>query len=429
MIGTFKIRFSNHWKICAAAAVLAVPAAFGQSPAEFQHIAETNNPALAAARSTWDAMRTKVAAARSLPDPMAGVDMERANTTISDYDDFEFMVSQDLPGWGKRDARARVATLEAEVAGFTYIENVRDVRRRTARAWWDLWLVENRIGIAREQTNLLASVESAIRARMQSGQGQPNDLIRAQVESSRSANNVATLIAQRDAALVRLNALVNRPTDTAVVLPKEPPLPQVAGDWATLEARARKYCCILVGAQREILARGAAVRAARIERRPDYQFRVEARQFNGGGTIDEYDTGIFVNLPWLWRGKYDAAEAEAQAARAGAESTAEQRLNETLAELREQYVMVENARRSVDLYTRDILPQADRMIANMRASYGSGMMTLRDLIDALRDVREARDAWLMACAELGSAYADLESNIQPWTEFERSTGLIPADME
>src|SRR5207249_9358277 len=69
----------------------------------------------------------------------------------------------------------------------------------------------------------------------------------------------------------------------------------------------------ILGAQKKIEAAKARRTLAKRAWIPDPELRVEARQFNGtGGGIQEYDTGIFLSVPWINRGKYKAAIAEAE---------------------------------------------------------------------------------------------------------------------
>src|SRR5207247_5705907 len=77
----------------------------------------SNNPSLKAARSTWEAMRSRVPQARAWEDPRVGVDVERSGTTRYDtFTDAEWMVGQQVPLSGRNRWRDRAATAEAGVA-------------------------------------------------------------------------------------------------------------------------------------------------------------------------------------------------------------------------------------------------------------------------------------------------------------------------
>src|ERR1043166_7672812 len=68
-----------------------------------------HNPEVAAAGKAWEAAKARIPQARALDDPMVGVDVERTDTTRFDtFTDNEWMISQSVPWFGKRDAKGRV---------------------------------------------------------------------------------------------------------------------------------------------------------------------------------------------------------------------------------------------------------------------------------------------------------------------------------
>lgn len=390
--------------------------------------ARTNNPSLAAARRMWEAKGARIPAMRSLPDPMAGVDVERSDTKLADYNDLEFMIQQDLPGPGKRAARTRTATLEAEVEGFKYLELSRSVKADVTAAWWELWLKQEERAIMGDSIKLMEQMESAARDLYQSGQATQRDILRAQIERSRMSNEIVTVEAERHLVAARINSLVNDSSGTPRRVTAEPERPALPKSLDAMLEQARKYCCILIATMRAREAKVSAVKSARLEARPDFQLRAEARQFEGGG-ITEYDTGLFVNLPWIWRGKYRAMVAEAQAEADAASSEFDAEVNMTLVDIRERYTMTETALRSLELTEKILLPQAERLVESARAGYTSGKGSLLEVLDAVRIHVDTRMARARALRDYGVNHARLESIASPWGPFEFETGLVTPDMK
>src|SRR5882724_7931701 len=76
-----------------------------------------NNPSLQAARSNWEALKSRIPQARAWEDPRVGVDVERSGTTRFDsFTDAEWMVGQEVPVSGKNRWRGRIALSEADAA-------------------------------------------------------------------------------------------------------------------------------------------------------------------------------------------------------------------------------------------------------------------------------------------------------------------------
>ena len=388
-----------------------------------------NNPQLKASRQMWLAAEAKVGGATSLPDPMIGADVERANTTFSDYNDIEYMVQQDIPGFGKRGARRDIAQLLAEAEGFVFLEDMRDLRGKVRAAAWDLWKAEQTLSIMRGNVGLMQRMQETALAQYEAGRVMQGDVLRAQIEQARMGNEVANMERDRDVALAALNTLLGDPPQTQRSTgDMSLELPGVVADMASMQDKARKSCCILLSTMRKRDAMAAAVRSAKAERRPDIQLRAEARQFKDGSGIEEYDTGIFLNIPWIWGGKYRSMIREAEAELSKAEADLEEETNRTLLDIQELHTMTTNAQRTRELLVNSLLPKAKSMLDSALAAYQSGQVRLVEVIDARRTMQDIQRDSINATAELGRNEAMLAVIAGPWGPDEIATGLVSEDM-
>jgi len=384
-----------------------------------------NNPELAAARKTWEAAGQRVGQARSWEDPMIGADVERGNTDLGDYNDVEYMASQKLPWFGQRGSRSRAATFDAESLGFRYLEKMRATRADAIAAAWDLWLADRRIEVSKIIASLMADFEAISRARYESGSGMQSDVLRASIESARMSNEAANMERERSVALAMLNTVMGVPSTT----PREAPqLDTPPPDPLTLEQhldRASQLCCILQAVDRKVKARMELVKASKLERRPMLEVRVEGRQFkDGGGGIDEVDTGLFLNFPWLWKGKYDAMTAEAGAELAMAQRDQENEVNMTRRDVHESHTMAENAERTFKLYDDSVVPQSRQLVDATRAAYQAGSVGLLELIDAQKVLQDALLTKYETEAAWAKARARLDQITGPYGKPEIATGLV-----
>lgn len=412
-----------------AGLVLSLSVARAGTLDEWVVAALAKNPELAAAKQKWEAAKQKIPQVRALDDPMIGVDIERDSTRFNSYMDAEWMISQKLPWFGKRAAKASVAQLEAEATGFQYLELARALRGRVVAAHWQLWLAQQTVALTSENRQLLEEFAAAARARYEAGQTTQADLLRAEMELARVSNEVTTAARELQVAQAALNQLLAAAPTTPREVSVAPSLPALSASLEQLQSQARKYCCILMSSLRAAQAREAAVRVARLENAPDFELRVEARQRNGRSGIQEYDTGVAINFPWLWRGKYRALQQEARAEWAMAQADFENEVNATMLEIQELYTRVESAHRLVRLYETKLLPQARQLIETTRAHYEAGTARFPELVEAQKLWRDARLEHERARAEAGQAHARLETIAAPWGAFELATGLIPEDMQ
>jgi outer membrane protein TolC len=385
------------------------------------------NPDLAVARAKWDAAKQQAPQARALEDPMVGVTLERMGTLRPDkVTDAEWMASQKLPWPGKRAPKIRAATLAAEVTGFEYLEQRRRVQAEVESAYADLWFVRESARLMAAARDVMAQAEKVARARYETGNAMQTDALRLQVEVARMSNDVVTMqreIAVATAALNRLLAAdpaTARPTPTLDL----PALPHTLDE---LLARARQYCCILMARLRAIEAKRAGVDAAKREGWPDVELRLAARQYRDG--LKEFDSGVGINIPWLWRGKYKAmtAEANAEVKMAEADFTAE--VNMTQLDIQEHFTKTETARRQLDLLEQTILPQARQLLTATRANYETGKATMTELLEAQRALRDIELQQARARADYVKSFAKLNQNTAPWGESDFATGLVTKDMK
>jgi cobalt-zinc-cadmium efflux system outer membrane protein len=388
------------------------------------------NPELAAAKQKWEAARQKIPQARSLEDPMIGADVERSGTKkFGTYSDVEWMASQRVPWPGKLIWRTRLARLEAEVVGFQYLERMRATRARVKSAYWDLWLAQKNVEINAENKELLEQFEQIARVRYETGQAEQADVLRAQVELSKLANELVTLERELAVAQTAVNTLLNAPPNTPRRAPTDEELPRVELTLEEMQEQARKYCCILLSFLRGVEAKEVAVSLARQQYAPDFEFRVEARQFNGRSGIQEYDTGVFINFPWLWRGKYNAGVREARAELRMAQADFDNEVNMTMFEIKELHAKTDAAMRTVQLFETSILPQVRQLVESTRAGYQANRATFLELVEAQRALKNAQLEHHRAQADYAKAHAKLEQIIAPFGELEFATGLVSRDMK
>jgi outer membrane protein TolC len=416
-------------KLISFVLLLAAPV-FAVEPLEqWIEAALKENPGLVAAQKKWEAARAKVPQARSLPDPMFGVDVERDSTRFNSYMNTEWMLSQKLPWPGKLSAKGKVAALDAEVIGFHYLEQMRQVKAQVISAYWDLWLAQRAVALTTENRGLMEQFEKIARVRYESGKGMQPDVLRAQVELATMGNELVTM--EREVPVMRhaLNTLLNAEPDTVRAADKPVFLPPLTQTLEQMQAQARQYCCILMSFIRAKQARDAGIRVAKLENKPEFEVRVEARQFEGRSGIQEYDTGVFINIPWLWRGKYKGMVNEARAEMEMADAELQAEINMTMLEIKETYTKADAALRLMALYEKDLLPKAKQLIEATRAAYETGTVTFLELVEAQKAWRDAQLAYYRAMADHGKSRAKLDATTAPWGEREFATGLVTPEMK
>jgi len=260
-------------------------------------------------------------------------------------------------------------------------------------------------------------------ARLQAGQAAQHDWLRIAIQRDQLAVDITAMEREIAVTLARLNGLLNADPATPRTTDTMPPRPELNASVEQLQRDARQYCCILMATLWRELAKDKARVAARLEQRPMVSLRVEARQFQDSGSIDEYDTGIAMNLPWIWRSKYNGMRAEAEADYQEAAAELQNEIAMTLADIQEMHAMAESSLNTIQLYEEKILPQMRTLADSARDGYPAGMMSAMEMIDAQNMLLESEMNYYKEQAAYAAAYAKLMATAQPWTPDEFATGL------
>ena len=375
-----------------------------------------NNPRLEAIFQKWQSAREDVALARGFDDPIIGADMEREDTALDDYRNIEWMVRQRLPGFGKRAARESAAILEAEVAGLEYLEAARALRAEVAAAYWNLWAVQKAVSITITNRHLLYQVEQTAQARYESGDGSQQNVLRAQIALATIENDVETRLQDSDLAKVKLNTLLNLSQDLERRTQAEP---YISGSHMALISAhilATTYCPKLLAYERMILVEKSRLRLAKLEGMPDFEARIEARQFKDGSGIDEVDTALFISIPWLWRGQRKAVVKQAQSGLELADAAYESAANTMLLDVTSVHHHADTAQRTLELYRDKIIPRAKEAVTAAMALYQTGGGEFFEFIEAQRMLLDAHLRYYEAVASVAAANAQLDRFITPFDE-------------
>src|SRR5215831_17109282 len=199
------------------------------------------NPELAALRDQIAVARQRPAQERSLMPPMAEAQiwqwpintLNPANTNM-----YMFMVGQDLPGRGKRDARAAVVEKDIAMAGADVTIRARQIVNEIKQAYAALFIARKATEVHLESVDLLERIADAAQIRYAAGRGSQQGALKPVIELSKLHGDVIMHDEEAGLAAARLNVLLNRPPEMpfgpleepreTLLLPPSPELQQLA---------------------------------------------------------------------------------------------------------------------------------------------------------------------------------------------------------
>lgn len=378
-------------------------------------LARERNPEYAGMRYETEAAAERIVPAGALPDPKLRtelMDITKAgqqNPTLSPgrVGSARYTLMQDIPWFGKRDLKREIAELEAEGAKGLALGTWSDIAAKIKTTYAQLYYIHQNERLTREILDLTTRLEKITQARYAGGLSAQQDVIRAQVEQTGMRSELITLETERHHLHSRLNALLARPAMAPLSEPEKlRPLPSPAKlDYAALEDRVRARNPLLTAEESRVKSAEKSRELAYKNRYPDFTVGIVPNQFQN--SVKQWDLMVELNIPLQQssrRAQERASEAMLSAAQARRESTA----NQVLTELSQDLAGIDAARRTEALATDSLLPQAELTFQAALAGYETGKVDFATLLDALRQIRQAKQIQIKAQAEGQVSLAEIE---------------------
>ena len=403
------------------------PTAAAQHPQQYRHYAgppvtltallqeaAEKNPDLIALRQQIDVLRHRPAQERGLDPPMAEAQIWQwpinsinpANTNM-----YMFMVSQALPGRGKRDLRAAVADKDIALAENDVTVRARQIVNDIKQAYSTLFIARKAIDVHLESVDLLRQIADVSQAKYTTGRISQQDVLKPVVELSKLHNDVITFDEQANLATARLNILLDRAPETPIgplVEPREETLMPATADLQRIAVERQPQ---LQRARLEVERAEAELALARREYKPDVSLQ-------GGYMLMPRMTDAWLGsvaitwprAPWS-RGKIDARIAEQTAAVEAAKAKTRAMENSVRLAVQEAYVRAKAAQERAALLRTTIVPQSQQTLEVSRVAYQTDRVDFQTLIDNERMLLDARLDYFRALTDFSQALADLERAI------------------
>ena len=379
--------------------------------------AREHNPELAAMRYEADAATQRVQPAAALPDPVLRTELmditnqgtnKAASLLPSQVGSTKYTLIQSVPWFGKRDLKQGVAEAGADQA-----------RGRTAATWAELsaqiksayaqyYYVVGSQKITRDQLDLVTQMEQIAQVRYANGITAQQDAVRAQVEQTTIKTDLITLDNTQRQMEARLNALLSRPMTEPLATPqrlRSIPTGASLHNYAALENRIREHNPDLFMDEAGIRANEKNRDLVQKNRYPDFTLGLFPTQY--GNSVREWGVMVEINIP-LQQESRRSQERESEAMLAAAKARKEATANRILSALTDNLSGIEAAQRTEQLSSGGLLPQANVTFESALIGYQTGKMDFATLLDAARQILNAKLEVLKAQTDAQMRLAEIE---------------------
>ncbi len=376
-----------------------------------------HNAGLRAAYERFFAGAERVAQAGSLPDPQfTFAQFVEEVQTRTGPQQRRYSLTQAFPWFGELDLRSDVARGQSEELWHVVVQKHLEVERDVAVHYAEYAYLSHVIRITRDVLELLRQLEAVLQERVAAGRATQADLLRLQVEIGRVENDLESRERVRPSLSSRLAAAMNWRGAADLPLPElsEPDLASV--DSAALMQRATENSPRLRQLAERAKTFERRLRLAAMDKWPDFQIGVDYLETDDalmptrGSGDDPWALRVGFTLP-IWRGRYDAAEREAERGIRAATAEFEDYRAKLRAEIEAAAFALEDAARQVVLYRDTLLTRSREALAVTRAAYTAGSSTLLEVIDSERALLQFETAYWRACRDHYQSHARLEALI------------------
>lgn len=352
--------------------------------------AAKNDPVILSADQAARAATHVAPQVSTLPDPQftaqqfsVGSPRPFAGWTNSEFAYIGFGASQELPYPGKLRLRGEVADRQADALKERTEAVRRDEIEKLKAAYFRLAYLQQTLGILERNDALAQQVAQVAEARYKVGQGNQQDVLKAQLQHTKILYQISMHHQLAGQAQADLKRIVRRPQDSPDIVTET--LSPTPLQYASSELLARIQDQNPEVRERKEMVRKSQseVSLAHREFRPDFGLSY-LYEHTSSNTRDYYMLMFNVNFPRRKRRAAALAEANVNLEQAKQEQDAQ--LQESLAEAQRQIVIAQKSEEQLRIYSEGLIPQAKATFDAGMAAYQVGRADFQTLLSSFVDV-------------------------------------------
>lgn len=370
-------------------------------------LALRDNAQLRSLRAKTRAMQQRPAQAGALPNPMftySGMDLADSSSW-PDTGEKRYMLQQEFPWFGKRALREGIAAKDAEAMQRELDTMSRDVVMTVKESYYDLYATRQVIEITREEETVLQSILKVAETMYSTGDRSQTDAIKAQTEVTMLKQKMLELQSQENMLKARLNTLLSRRADSPLEPAAKPPEAVLPGNVKALFALAAENRPEVLAAQTQMERYALEKRLMQKEYLPDYKLGLEYRSLNKDDDMLMFT--VSVELP-IWQSKYRASVREAMEMQVYSQAAREAAVQQSSFDVQDASFKLQTAQRTLELYRKELIPQAEARFNASDAGYRTGKTDFMDLLESERFLLNAKTMAAMMESTVGMQAARLE---------------------
>jgi cobalt-zinc-cadmium efflux system outer membrane protein len=271
--------------------------------------------------------------------------------------------------------------------------------------YFKLAYIQQTVGVLEKSDQLLNQVEQATEARYRVGQGNQQDVLKAQLQHTKILQEIAHHHQEEGLLEAQIKQLLGRPQDSPDIVAESLTARSISLSAPALFEKASEHNPDVRSKQASIEQHETQVELAHKNFRPDFNVQYMYQHTNGD-TRDYYMATFGIRLPNRGRQKAELAEAEQNQERARRELDSESQ--RVLSEVQQQYVRARMSEERLKIYSEGLVPQSEATFRSALSAYQSNRQDFESLLSSFLDVLNLDLEYRNELVEHESALAELE---------------------
>jgi len=396
------------------------------------------NPSIVEARESWKAVVENYRLTTGYPDPeLKFTYFHNPIETRLGPQDWTASLNQKIPFPGKLTQAGKVVEAEARVAHIKVDRTVKAVIASVRESFCELLYIRKAKRVVEQNLRLLKHLRKLSETGYARDRAALMDMVKAQSQLGQIRYDGILLEELELTEKTRMNGLLNREPDAGIGRLVEGGFQRVVFSLKGLYRLAEANQEEIRMARALVERAGARAELARYENLPDFNLGVfysgigepDVPNKPSGSGSDSLGFQVGLSIP-LWfeknRGRVARAEAEIRKTQAAKEVS----INEIRTKVHSLFFRLRNARRLIELYRDEMLPQAVQSMEIAETWYREGESSFSDFVETQAVYYNFQLSLARARADYGKYLARLEQLVgqtitkRPSTKKEKAQGEI-----
>ena len=376
--------------------------------------AQQHNPDILAARRAWQAAAQVPSQVSTLPDPevtmqefSVGSPRPFAGYTNSNFAYIGFGVSQELPYPGKLRLRGEMAQRESDQQRDKVDSTRLRVIEQLKSAYFRLAYLQKMLAILQRDDQLLEEVEKVAEARYRTGQGNQQDVFKAQMQRTKLLREIALHHQDIGSVQAQLKQILNRVPDAPDVAAGELTLTDLPYSSDELLARVRGQNPDVTAKQEAVNHQSLQVELAHKDFLPDFNVQY-MWQHTGPDFRDYYMLTVGARIPIHRSRKQKPEVFQAVEELNSSRYAYEAQVQQAYFEVKDRMLAVNTSAQLLKIYRDGLIPQAAATFQSGLSAYESNREDFESLLSSFLDVLKFDEEYWKTLADHETALAQLE---------------------